>query len=58
MRTRRAVHLAARRHIAQELFVQVLGLPLSSLIVLIVIPLGLIAYQYFLCWQIKTGRRE
>ncbi len=45
MRTRRAVHLAARRHIAQELFVQVLGLPLSSLIVLIVIPLGLIAYQ-------------
>jgi len=38
--------------------VKVLGLPLSSLIVLIVIPLGLIAYQYFVCWQIKTGRRE
>jgi hypothetical protein len=48
----------ARCHIAQELVVQVLGLPLSSVIVLIVIPLGIIAYQYYLCWQIKTGRRE
>jgi hypothetical protein len=38
--------------------VRVLGLPLSSVIVLIVIPLGIIAFQYFVCWQIKTGRRE
>jgi hypothetical protein len=38
--------------------VRVLGLPLSSVIVLIVIPLVIIAYQYYLCWQIKTGRRE
>jgi hypothetical protein len=38
--------------------VRLFGLPLSSLIVLIVIPLALIAYQYFLCWEIKTGRRE
>jgi hypothetical protein len=38
--------------------VRLLGLPVSSLIVLIVIPLGMIAYQYFVCWQIKTGRRE
>ncbi len=37
---------------------RVLGLPLSSLIVLIVLPLGIIAYQYYVCWQIKTGRRE
>jgi hypothetical protein len=46
------------RPIAQELFVHVLGLPLSSFIVLIVIPLALIAYQYLVCWEIKTGRRE
>jgi len=38
--------------------VRVLGLPLSSIFVLIVIPLTLVAYQYYLCWQIKTGRRE
>jgi hypothetical protein len=34
------------------------GLPLSSLLVLIVIPLSIVAYQYYVCWQIKTGRRE
>ncbi len=34
------------------------GLPLSSLIVLIVIPLAIIGYQYFVCWEIKCGRRE
>jgi hypothetical protein len=50
--------IVLRCHIAQELVVHVLGLPLSSVIVLIVIPLGIIAYQYYLCWQIKTGRRE
>jgi hypothetical protein len=38
--------------------VRVLGLPLSSIVVLIVIPLGIVAYQYYVCWQIKTGRRE
>jgi uncharacterized membrane protein len=48
----------ARVTLTQELFVKVLGLPFSSLIVLLVVPLGLIAYQYFVCWQIKTGRRE
>ena len=37
---------------------RVFGLPLSSVVVLIVIPLGIIAYQYYLCWQIKTGRRQ
>ena len=34
------------------------GLPLSSLLVLIVIPFAIVAYQYYVCWQIKTGRRE
>jgi hypothetical protein len=38
--------------------VRVLGLPLSSLIVLIVLPLAIIGYQYYVCWQIKTGRRD
>jgi hypothetical protein len=38
--------------------VHFLGLPLSSVLVLLVIPLGIIAYQYYLCWEIKTGRRQ
>jgi hypothetical protein len=37
---------------------RLIGLPLSSVVVLIVLPLAIIGYQYFLCWQIKTGRRE
>jgi len=37
---------------------RVFGLPLSSFFVLIVIPLVIIGYQYFVCWEIKTGRRE
>jgi hypothetical protein len=37
---------------------RILGLPLSSVFVLIVIPLAVVAYQYYVCWQIKTGRRE
>ena len=38
--------------------VRILGLPLSSIVVLLVVPLALVAYQYFVCWEIKTGRRE
>ena len=34
------------------------GLPLSSLLVLLIIPLTIIAYQYYVCWQIKSGRRD
>ena len=34
------------------------GLPWSSLVVLIAIPLAIIAWQYYVCWQIKSGRRE
>ena len=34
------------------------GLPWSSLIVLIAIPLAIIVWQYYICWQIKSGRRE
>jgi hypothetical protein len=37
---------------------RILGLPLSSIVVLIVIPLAIIVYQYYVCWEIKTGRRE
>ena len=37
---------------------KILGLPLSSFLVLIVIPFAVVAYQYYVCWQIKTGRRE
>ena len=37
---------------------RILGLPLSSIVVLLVIPLALVAYQYFVCWEIKSGRRE
>jgi hypothetical protein len=38
--------------------VHVFGLPLSSIMVLIIIPLTIVACQYYVCWQIKTGRRE
>ncbi len=37
---------------------RILGLPWDSFLVLIVIPLAVVAYQYYVCWQIKTGRRE
>jgi hypothetical protein len=37
---------------------RLLGLPLSSFLVLIVIPLAIVGYQYVVCWQIRTGRRE
>ena len=37
---------------------RLLGLPWSSVLVLIAIPLVIIAYQYYVCWQIKTGRRR
>jgi hypothetical protein len=38
--------------------VRVIGLPISSFLVLVVIPLAIIALQYYICWQIKTGRRD
>ncbi len=47
-----------RCHARKETGMRLLGLPLSSLLVLIVIPFVIIAYQYFVCWQIKTGRRD
>ena len=34
------------------------GLPLASFAVLIGIPLAVIALQYWICWQIRSGRRE
>jgi len=37
---------------------QILGLPWQSVLVLIVIPSGLVAYQYYVCWQIRRGRRD
>jgi len=35
-----------------------LGLPLASFVVLIVVPLAIVACQYAICWQIRTGRRR
>jgi hypothetical protein len=37
---------------------EVLGLPWSSVLVLIVIPLAIVGVQYYICWQIATRRRE
>lgn len=42
----------------QEPLVHLLGLPLSSLFVVVLIPLAIVGVQYYICWQIKTGRRE
>ncbi len=36
----------------------ILGLPLLSFGVLIVIPAVIVAYQFYYCWQVYTGRRE
>jgi hypothetical protein len=37
---------------------RILGLPLSSFVVLIVVPALIVAYQFFYCWQVYTGRRD
>ena len=34
------------------------GLPLSSFIVLIVIPALVVIYQFYYCWQVYSGRRD
>jgi len=39
-------------------FMTVMGLPVSSFIVLIVVPALVVAYQFYYCWQVYTGRRE
>ena len=36
----------------------ILGLPLSSFVVLILVPFGIVAYQYYICWQIRKGDRK
>jgi len=38
--------------------VKILGLPLASFLVLVAIPLAVIALQYWICWQVRRGRRE
>ena len=37
---------------------RILGLPLSSFIVLIAVPAAIVAYQFYYCWQIYTGTRD
>ena len=37
---------------------RILGLPLSSFTVLIVIPALIVLYQFYYCWQVYTGRRD
>lgn len=37
---------------------RILGLPVSSFIVLIVVPAIIVAYQFYYCWQVYTGRRD
>lgn len=37
---------------------RILGLPVASFVVLIGIPLVVVAYQFFYCWQLFTGRRD
>jgi hypothetical protein len=34
------------------------GLPWPSFLVLILVPLAIVAYQYYVCWQIRRGKRE
>ena len=44
--------------IVAPVLMHILGLPLPSFIVLIVIPAIVVAYQFFYCWQVYTGRRD
>jgi hypothetical protein len=37
---------------------RILGLPLSSFIVLLVVPAVIVLYQFYYCWQVYTGRRD
>ena len=37
---------------------RIFGLPLSSFTILIVIPALIVAYQFYSCWQVYTGRRD
>jgi hypothetical protein len=37
---------------------RILGLPLPSFFVLIVVPAAIVVYQFFYCWQVYTGRRD
>jgi hypothetical protein len=46
------------RRQAARVRMRILGLPLASFIVLIVVPAVVVAYQFYYCWQIYTGRRD
>jgi hypothetical protein len=37
---------------------RILGLPLPSFLVLIVVPAIIVGYQFYYCWQVYTGRRD
>lgn len=37
---------------------RIIGLPIDSFVVLIVIPGVIVAYQFYYCWQVFTGRRD
>ena len=37
---------------------RIIGLPIDSFVVLIAIPSVIVAYQFYYCWQVFTGRRD
>jgi hypothetical protein len=39
-------------------FMTIMGLPFWSFVVLIVVPAIIVAYQFYYCWQVYSGRRE
>lgn len=56
-----ATTLVPGDHMLTTPFVQgliIFGLPLSSFIVLLLIPGLIVAYQFYYCWQVYTGRRD
>ena len=42
----------------QTYSMRIIGLPLPSFFVLIVVPAIIVAYQFYYCWQVYTGRRD
>jgi hypothetical protein len=45
-----------KRHQGEHM--RIIGLPIDSFVVLIVVPAVIVVYQFYYCWQVFTGRRD
>jgi hypothetical protein len=49
---------AVQRVKTPAFIMRIIGLPISSFIVLIIVPAIVVIYQFYYCWQVYTGRRD